>query len=326
LNALPATVPAHVRSVVARCLVKDRTGRIPDLSVARYMLNEGVPAAATMVVTSAPRRGHARIWQAATGAFALTTLVAGAAWYRSMDVTAPVATFVIRPQENMTFTAGSRVGASVPVISPDGRTVAFTARDAAGRQLLWLRRIDSVTAEPLAETDNAAFPFWSPDSRFLGYAITGKLMKVSVTGGPPQTVCDLKPGIISRGGAWSRDGVIIFNNGPAPLYRVPAAGSDATVMGQLDDGEVGRQFPAFLPDGRHFLYSSVGPRDRNGVYVGSLDNGAATRAVSSETGGAYDARNRRLLFVRHGTLLAQAFDLKTFAVHGEPMTVAEHVE
>jgi len=151
------------------------------------------------------------------------------------------------------------------------------------------------------------------------------LMRVGVTGGPPQKVCDLNPGIISRGGSWNRDGVLIFNNGPAPLYRAPASGGDATMMGKLADGEGGRQFPAFLPDGRHFLYSG-GSKDKGGVYVGSLDDDTATRVLPAETGALYDTGSGRLLFVRNGTLLAQAFDLKTLTVSGDTVTVAEHVE
>ena len=149
-------------------------------------------------------------------------------------------------------------------------------------------------------------------------------MKVGVAGGPPQKVCDLNPGIISRGGSWNGDGVLIFNNGPAPLFRAPASGGDATMMGKLADGEVARQFPAFLPDGRHFLYS--GGSKEKAVYVGSLDDDTTTRVLLAETGAVYDARSGRVLFVRSGTLLAQAFDLKTLTVSGDTVTVAEHVE
>jgi len=228
----------------------------------------------------------------------------------------------------MTYTAGSRVGASVPVISPDGLAVAFTARDTSGKQLLWVRRIDSITAVPLAGTEGAAFPFWSPDSRSLAYSISTKMMKVGLNGDPPQTVCDLNPGITARGGSWNRDGVLIFNNGPAPIYRAKASGGIAEPVGKLEreDGETGRQFPSFLPDGRHFLYAGSGSKDWTGVWVGSLDDGKTTRVTSAETGAVYDAQSGRLLFVRRGVLLAQTFDLKTFELSGDPLTVAEHVE
>ena len=214
----------------------------------------------------------------------------------------------------------------MPVISPDGRTVAFTAQDAAGKRLIWVRPVDSLTAQPLAGTDGAAYPFWSPDSRFLGYAITGKLIKIAATGGPTTTLCTLNPGIISRGGSWSRDNVIVFNNGPAPIYKVSSAGGDAIAMGKLEDGESGRQFPSFLPDGRHFLYSASGTEAKGGVFVASIDGGDAKRVVSSPNGAVYDNRSGHLLFIRQGTLVAQPFDLKTLALTGEAFPIAERVE
>ncbi|TAK11951.1 MAG: serine/threonine-protein kinase, partial [Acidobacteria bacterium] len=331
LGTLPETTPRRIGELIARCLEKDPKKRLRDIGEARLILEDPTalePAAAggpsTTTPAGTPR--SVRIWQAVAAVSMLATLAAGVAWYPSNAVPAPVATFVIPPQDNLTITAGSRVGASVPVISPDGRTVAFTARDTAGKQLLWLRPIDALAASPLASTDNAAFPFWSPDSKFIAYSVTGKLMKVAAIGGPPQQVCDLNPGIIARGGSWNRDGVLIFNNGPAPLYRVPASGGDATPVGKLADLEGGRQFPSFLPDGRHFLFNSSGSKEKSGVYVGSLDSDVTTRLLSAETGGVYDARSGRVLFVRRGTLLAQTMDLKTLTVSGDPLTVAEHVE
>jgi len=333
MDALPTDTPPRLKRLIDRCLERDLKMRLRDIGEARVEIvriesgasdtsaTSGIvvrPVAAASVMT------RVLPW-AVAGIATIAVFAIGVAWFRAA-VPAPVSMFVIPPQENLTITAGSRAGASVPVISPDGRTVAFTASDASGKQLIWLRPIDSLAASPLAGTDNAAYPFWSPDSRFLAYAITGKLMKVGVAGGPPQKVCDLNPGIISRGGSWNRDGVLIFNNGPAPLYRALASGGDATMMGKLAEGEGGRQFPAFLPDGRHFLYSGGGEREKDGVYVGSLEDETATRVLAAETGAVYDARSGRVLFVRNGTLLAQTFDLKTLSVSGDPVTVAEHVE
>ncbi len=324
-NALPAALPAHVRSVVTRCLLKDRKARIPDFSVVRYMLDEVIPSAGSPAAAPGPRRSS-RIWQAATAASVVTALVAGAAWYRGRAVTPSVVTFEFSAPHGTTFASGVRSNAPVPVISPDGRTVAFAAQDAAGKQLLWVRAIDSLVAQPLSGTDDAAFPFWSPDSRFIGYSTTGKLMKVAASGGPPTTVCALNPGIVSRGGAWSRDGVIIFNNGPAPLSRVSSSGGDATAMGQLADGETGRQFPSFLPDGRRFLYHADGAGEKGGVFVGSLDSDGTTRVLSATTGAIYDQSSGHLLFVRQDTLFGQTFDAKTLVLSGDPFPVAERLE
>jgi len=325
-HALPTTVPAHIRTIVTRCLVKDRKARIPDLSVVRYMLDDTTPTpvAAVDAPGKSPRVGKA--WYAATALFVVTTMVMGVAWYRAGATAAGQGRFIVAPPDGTMFTTGPYVGATAPVISPDGRTLAFTAQDTAGRRMLYVRPIDSLVAQALQGTEGAAFPFWSPDSAFLGYAITGTLLKVSATGGPPQTLCSLNPGIVSRGGTWSREGVIVFNNGPAPLYRTSSTGgAEAVVIGALEDGQTGRQFPSFLPGGRRFLFHTAGG-NRNGLSVGSLDSAETTWLTSSESGAVFDDTSGRLLFVRQGTLLSQAFDPRTLALSGDPVAVAENVE
>ena len=322
-DAMPATVPAHVRTVVTRCLVKDRKARIPDISVVRYMLEGTIP---TAIPTPATSQTSVRIWQAATALFVIATLVTGAAWYRARSVEPVAAQFEIAPPDGTVFTVGSVGGATAPVISPDGRTVAFTAQGASARRLLYVRPIDSATAQPLAGTEGAAFPFWSPDSRFIGYSVTGKLLKIAVSGGLPQVLCPLGPGL-SRGGSWSTKGVIVFNNGPAtPLHRVAeSGGAKAEPIGILEEGQTGRQFPSFLPDGRHFLFHASGSTEKSGVWVGSLDSNEATRILSADSGGIYD-KSGHLLFVRQGILLAQSFNPETFALAGDPYSIAEKVE
>jgi hypothetical protein len=327
--ALPASVPAHVRTIITRCLVKDRKARIPDLSVVRYMLEGTMPEGEVIPASARPttKRTSSRIWQLATAAFVLTTMMAGAAWYRERTMVPAVSRFVVLPPDGLVFTGGARPGSTVPVISPDGRTLAFTARRSDGQRLLYVRPVDSLSAQPLPGTEGAAFPFWSPDSRSLGYSIQGKLLKVAATGGPSQTLCPLNSGITSRGGSWSAEGVIVFNNGPAPLHRVPAAGAASCVaMGKLEQGQGGRQFPAFLPDGRHFLFHASGTEETGGVFVGSIDSDETTRLLSSDTGALYDRQAGHLLFVRQGTLLAQRFDPKTFALTGDPFPIAEKIE
>jgi Tol biopolymer transport system component len=327
-NALPASVPPHIRTIVTRCLVKDRKARIPDLSVVRYMLDHPhVPAEpAAPAVFPAPTSN--RLWQAAAALLLVTTIAGGWAWYGAGAETPGVARFEIPPPDGMVFAGGNRPGSTVPVISPDGRMVAFTARRVDGQRLLYVRPLDSLVAVALPGTEGASFPFWSPDSQSIGYAVLGKLIKVAATGGPSQTLCPLHPGITSRGGSWSTEGVIIFNNGPSvPLYRVPAAGATACVpLGKLADGQTGRQFPAFLPDGRHFLFHASGSEEAGGVFVGSLDSEETTRILSSDTGAVYDKQGGHLLFVRQGTLLAQLFDPKTFALTGDPFPIAEKIE
>ena len=201
--------------------------------------------------------------------------------------------------------------------------IAFTAVDASGQRMLYVRPIDSLNATPMAGTEGAGWPFWSPDSRTIAYSAKGTLMKIAATGGPAMAICALNPNISARGGTWNRDNVIVFNNGPAPLYRVSSAGGVATVMGALP-GE-SRQFPVFLPDQHHFLYN-VASNVGGSVWVGSIDNTDAKQVLPADTGAVFDARAGLLLFGRQGTLLAQSFDPKTFALSGEAFPVAEHLE
>jgi Tol biopolymer transport system component len=323
--ALPAGVPVHVRTILKGCLAKDRRVRIPDLAVVRYMLDGIVAAPAPPAETHGRARpGRSlRVWQTATALLVLATVVGIPATYLLRSTTLAVTRFFVLPPDKHTFAAGGRSGTAV-VISPDGRRLAFTARDAAGRNLLWIRAIDSLTAQPLAGTDGAAFPFWSPDSRFIGYFSNSRLLKIDATGGPPQTVCTCN----GRGATWSRDGVIVLNNGQGPLQRVSSAGGEPSPFTRLVAGQQAHGFPSFLPDGRHVLYyaSATSAQAMAGVYVASLDTGETKRLLDASSGGLYAASAGYLLFVRDGTLLAQSFDAKTLTLSGEPLPVAERVE
>jgi Tol biopolymer transport system component len=198
-----------------------------------------------------------------------------------------------------------------------------------GSDLLWVRRLDSMTNQPLPGTEGANDPFWSPDSRFIGYSTRNKLMRMTVNGGPPQTVCTFSGStIIGRGGTWNREDVIVFNNGPnVPLFRISASGgtpSPAWVMPPTHRAQI---FPSFLPDGHHVLFRvEAGSDEVAGVWVGSLDTGELKRLLGADSGGIYSASDGSVLFVREGTLLKQRFDPAALALANEPSAVAEHVE
>src|SRR5437660_1772272 len=210
-------------------------------------------------------------------------------------------------------------------VSPDGRRLAFIATDATGKRLLWVRPLDSLVAQPLAGTDDAIYPFWSPDNRFIGFFAGGRLKKVEVTGGPPSTLCNATGG---RGGAWNRDDVIIFTpDSTSGLFRVSASGGEPSPLTTLDSSrqENSHRFPQFLPDGRHFLYFARSAQpENNAIYVSSLDQRQAKRIISTGTNVAY-APPGYLLFPREGTLMAQAFDAASLALTGAPFRVAEQV-
>ena len=209
-------------------------------------------------------------------------------------------------------------------VSPDGRLLAFVALDTEGRSSLWVRKLDALAAEQLAGTEGASFPFWSSDSRFLAFFSGGKLKKIEASGGTPQTLCAVQD---ARGGTWSREGIILFS--PARnrlIYRVSSSGGPVTPATQLSRSRSGvsHRWPFFLPDGRHFLYWA---RDANGaseIDIGSLDSPEGKPLVRATSNAVYSPPGY-LLFIRDGSLLAQAFDAKKMQITGEPVIVAKEV-
>ena len=174
---------------------------------------------------------------------------------------------------------------------------------------------------PLTGTDFATYPFWSPDSRSIGFFAEGKLKRIDVEGGAPQTLANTSN---SRGGAWSQDGTILFGAVQGPIFRISATGGQAVPLTRLAAKQQSHRLPHVLPDGRHFLYYVLGSPEVRGIYLGQFDGSDARRILDSETAGVY-ASSGQLLFVRQGTLFAQNFDARQFALVGDPFRVAEQV-
>jgi Tol biopolymer transport system component len=222
-----------------------------------------------------------------------------------------------------------------PEISPDGQLIAFSAAGADKKQVLWIRRVDSAAAEPLAGTNDAVAPFWSPDSRFIAFFAGHQLKKIPVSGGPPVVLCPT--GGLGGGGTWNRDGVIVFGRGLSDsLYRVPASGGTPESLTRLDStrGDRGHLWPRFLPDGRHFLfYARRDADDASGISIGSLDNRQIQSLTTADSNALYAetstssslARHGYLLFARGSRLTAQRFDPAKLAFQGKPFTVAEDI-
>lgn len=217
----------------------------------------------------------------------------------------------------------------VAVVSPDGQRMIIPGVAPDGKRHLWIRALDSITAQLLPGTETALLPFWSPDSRFVAYFDEKEvsLKKVDVTGGPqmPQTLCKLT-GAANAGGTWNRDGTIVFGEAPL-LYRVPAWGGEPKRVLTLDPSRQERSHacPQFLPDGRHFLYLSRSVGTKAGIYIGSLDS-AETRLLLPIRSNAQYVSPGLLLYGRQDTLLAQPFDVKKLRLTGEPFKVAEQVD
>lgn len=262
-------------------------------------------------------------WAMGTAICASVVLLLGFLLLYPSAPTAETARFLIYPPENSRFNLlGPEAGPAV--VSPDGKKVAFVATTTV-RRTLWVRSLDSVPPEQLSGTEGAMCPFWSPDSQFVAYFVPGKLKKIPVSGGPSRTLCDATNG---RGGAWNRDGTIVFT--PQindSLYRVPAMGGRVTRLSALDQtrGETGHRFPYFLPDGKHFLFVARSTREENtGIYWGSLDSKSVKRLLDDNSNAIY-APPGYLLFVREGALMAQSFDPTVLELRGEATPLAENV-
>jgi Tol biopolymer transport system component len=321
-NLQPVT-PSLLDHMVRRCLAKDRDDRWQSASDVmrelRWLTEAGssvsVPAGAVAVhAQRSPKVGYGWIVAAI---LLLTSLGLGAAMYlRRTPVDQKVYRSTILTSTGLTGPAFARLS-----LSPDGRRLAYVAPDAGGRVLLWVRQLDGLTAQPLAGTDDATAPFWSPDSRFIGFIAGGKLKKIEASGGPALTLCDAPAPLT---GTWNQDDVILFPSGGA-LNRVPASGGTPTPATALDTkaGEARHVSAWFLPDGRHFLFTAQGSANAVGVYVGSLDSAARTRLLDLNTSVRY--ADGYLLFLQDGTLMARSFDVNRLTFSGDAMPLAEQI-
>ena len=308
--ALPSPTPAPIRRLLRRCLEKDRQRRLPDavdigLEIEDALAGPGAEAQPTGAGLTAPRR---RRWGWLAAGVAVGLLVASTAAFFSLR--RPDDTTRIRLSVIMPGPSGS------PSVSPDGRRLAFVAPGG-----LFVRALDAGDARVLPGTEGADGPFWSPDSRSLGFVAQGTLKRIEVSGGPPQTLCDV---MNFAGGTWNADGVVLFSN-QVVLKRLPASGGKPTDVTTLSANELGHWHPSFLPDGRHVLFLKVAkPLSESTIQMGSLDSTARVDVVKAYSNVAY-APPGYLLFPRNGTLMAQPFDAQRLSLRGEPMPVADHV-
>ena len=323
LSGMGREIPPALERITRRCLEKDPAERFQSARDIGFALEDASEARSIE---------RPRAWLGPlAAALAAGALIGGLVAWRlgqKQPTHAPAATDVTR--FTWSLAAGMELDGA-PVVSPDSQSIAFTATDASGSGTrLFVRALDRLEASAVAGTEGAKQPFWSPDSRSLGYFANGSLMKVALASGAPVRICDAPE---ARGGTWSRSGVIVFT--PAmidtALARVSAAGGQAEPATLLDvsQGEDSHRWPAFLADGVHFLYfvhSSVD--ERRGVYLGRVDR-PATRPASplfrSESEAVYaplPGRDRGvLLSVANGRIAARPFDAARLALDGDPRMI-----
>jgi len=324
LNEEPAPLPPDVapafERIVWRCLEKAREARFQSARDLAFAL-EGLTPAPAMTVAQISQRSGRRREGVAWAVAALAVAMVAIAWLPGLGRRAadPRTRVLAVPAPD----GASLATEEAPAISPDGRELAFVAYDAGGKRMLYLRVLDSAAARALPNTEGASLPFWSPNSRSIGFFAQGKLKTLDVAAGRVQTLWNAGG---ARGGTWSPDDLIVFV--PRPFegpYVIAAAGGEARHV--ASDGGPGARgwFPSFLPDGRHFLIFVPAPiADESGIFIASLDSPVRTRLLTSRSNAVYVAPGF-LLFWREGALVAQPFDSRTRTVGSNAVTVATAV-
>jgi len=331
LNTLQPLTPLSLDRVINKCLAKDPEDRwqnARDLATQlRWIAEGGAPD--TAAGSQAVAKGQKRDLLYGTLALALVFLLAAifsavSYWRLARAPVRPIVAQIV-PPENARFSFGGAT-LSLPSLSPDGHALAFPEVDENGKLMLWVRPLNSLAAHPLPGTEGVRAPFWSPDSRTLGFFADGKLKTIDASGGPP-TVVAAAPD--AGGGSWNRDGTILFVPDNKALYRVAAAGGNPVLVTAPDTSKFSfLMVPKFLPDGKHFLYWAGG-RDPAlaGTYFASLE-GKEQRLLVRDAGGASYASGL-LVFVRGGTLggtlMVQGLDPVAGQLKGDPQPIVERV-
>jgi serine/threonine protein kinase/Tol biopolymer transport system component len=357
-SAFRAPVSSKVKELLRRCLQRDVKQRLRDIGDARIALDEELAATASLssaggatapgsarlpsektqaapsstVGRSAPafrERGSRKSFHlswAIAAAFAAAAGVSTVLALRARSHEPRVFRATINPPPGTVFLVDT-TQPGPPVLSPDGRTLAFTARGADGSIRLYVRSLDSMQARALSGTEGAQYPFWSPDSRFVAFFAQQKLKKIEASGGPPAVLCVTSD--FPKGGAWSPKGVIVFAPGPTGgLSIVSEGGGEPKLLTKLDmkRGDNSHRNPSFLPDGRRFLFVArlnSAPTEGHQILVGSIDGGEPRPVVRSPAAAEY--ASGYLLYLRDRVLVAQRFDLDRLELTGEVRPLAENV-
>jgi len=312
---LPADTPSGIRRLMRRCLQKDRRRRLQAAGDAALEIDDACAESEEPqdVYVTASRNRERLVWIVATLILSTIALTLGISYLRTPADLADLRVEITTPSTDAPTSFA---------ISPDGRRLVFVAYD-QGQARLLLRPLDATTAQPLAGTEGATYPFWSPDSRTLGFFADGKLKRIDIRGGLAQTLASAPGG---RGGTWNPDGRIVFApTAVGSLSTVPSSGGDVATVTVVDRRhQASHRFPQFLPDGRRFLFFVQGPPDTQGVYLGALDSPKTQRLTAADSAGAY-LPGGWLLFLSQGTLVARRFNSTAGELTGDPITVADPV-
>jgi serine/threonine protein kinase/Tol biopolymer transport system component len=324
IRSVKPLVPSAFEHIVTTCLQKnpdDRFQTAQDIKLdLQWIAAEKPPA--SLAAPPAPAR-HPLLWIGAAIA-GLLLGGAGATLLHRPDPAPSIRTFINPPPKTQINLTGDNAGP--PVLAPDGSALVFAASGAGGKTTLWVRPMDVTEAHELRNTENAIFPFWSFDSRSIGFFADGKLKIVEVAGGSAQALADAPFG---RGGAWGADGMIVYS--PATqdrLYRISVNGGTASPATTLDRSlHTSHRWPFFLPDGTHYLYLAINHESVNSgndtVYYASVDGSVNKPLLKSHSNAIY--AGGYLLYARNEQLLAQRFDPSTGKLTGQPQTLVKDI-
>jgi len=321
ISSVQPLVPPALDRVVKSCLAKeadDRWQTAHDLeSELKWIAEAGSKAGVAAPVASRRKNREHMAWAAFGVAAIAAALLAVGFVRRAPKPAAPIRAALPLPE---------KMFLGEMALSPDGTRLAYGLSKSGGQPQLWIRSLDAPAGQPVPDGENAFFPFWSPDGRFVAFFTgDGKLKRVDASGGSLLTICDAERGV---GGTWNRDGTIVFAPAPtSPLFRVPAGGGLPVAVTKLDASrhETAHRYPHFLPDGRRFLYMAANltaPQNNpaNAVRVGSLDGTEDRPLVPFASNAAFASDH--LLYARDGTLLAQRLGKRLEPI-GEPVPLAQ---
>jgi serine/threonine protein kinase/Tol biopolymer transport system component len=328
-SPMPPATPGAVRRLLERCLQKDPKQRLRDIGEARIVL-EQVASGTTpdlpefLAPAAAPAR--APMWRRVTpwviAALAVLAAISStvALLTRPGPPSFPVLSYIPPPPgttfDDFGFSAG-------PVtVSPGGKQLAFSATDAAGATKLWVRSLASDKAQAIPGTEDAAAPFWSPDGGSLGFFADEKLKTVNLSSGSVQILANAS---CNLGGAWSTDGTILFQPGcGGPLYKISSSGGKSSPAAAIEQGATAQVSPAFLPDGKQFLYESGCPHGgacTPSIWMGSLSSSGQKLILKDAASPQFS--DGHLLFLQNSHVLAQSFDPATGKLSGQATVLAE---
>ena len=331
-DRLPEATPSAIRTLLRRCLRKDRRERFQDAADVRMEI-EDVLAAPTSpgATTAAPRpRGWSQraAWPASAGALALTTIAFAIGFVlRAPKPRQPIRLSAEIGADTSLYTNSASNSGSGALLSPDGTRLAFLASGADQKSRIYVRSLDQLQATVLSGTENARDPFFSPNGQWVGFFADSKLKKISVQGGAAVTLCDVPD---DRGGSWGDDGTIVFiPNNRAALSKVSSAGGTPQPLTTLNKqtGEITQRWPQMLPGSKAVLFTSSSRGnfyEDADIFVYSIASG---QRKIVQRGGFYAryVASGQVVYIHEGTLFAVPFDLKRLTATGQPAPILEGV-